>query len=100
MKGPAKRLTVLKRYRANLAPLRFGAGIKGKIADSWIFGTPCCTTEIGAEGMALQVQQDASGRCRYDNWGGLVGTTVDELVDNAVKLYTDVQCWESCRVRC
>jgi glycosyltransferase involved in cell wall biosynthesis len=34
----------LSRYRVLLAPLRFGAGIKGKVADSWAVGTPVVTT--------------------------------------------------------
>jgi len=34
-----------------LAPLRFGAGIKGKIVDAWTFGMPVVTTPIGSEGM-------------------------------------------------
>jgi O-antigen biosynthesis protein len=36
VKGPAATVEgVLKKYRLLLAPLRFGAGIKGKITDSW-----------------------------------------------------------------
>jgi hypothetical protein len=31
----------------NLVPLRYGAGIKGKIADCWYVGVPCVTTPIG-----------------------------------------------------
>ena len=34
-----------------LAPLRFGAGLKGKIVDGWIHGLPCVTTPIGSEGL-------------------------------------------------
>jgi hypothetical protein len=34
-----------------LAPLRFGAGIKGKIVDAWANGLPVVTTPVGAEGM-------------------------------------------------
>ncbi len=53
MKGPwagdARKL--LARYRGLLAPLRFGAGIKGKILDAWAAGTPVITSDIGAEGM-------------------------------------------------
>ena len=41
----------MQQYRICLAPLRFGAGLKGKIVDSWAHGTPVCTTPIGAEGM-------------------------------------------------
>ncbi|WP_350288554.1 glycosyltransferase [uncultured Croceitalea sp.] len=43
--------TVLQETRVNLAPLRFGAGIKGKIIDGLKNGTPTVTTGIGAEGI-------------------------------------------------
>jgi glycosyltransferase involved in cell wall biosynthesis len=50
--GPAQnQYETLGSYRVLLAPLRFGAGIKGKISDSWWCGTPVVTTSIGAEGM-------------------------------------------------
>jgi glycosyltransferase involved in cell wall biosynthesis len=44
-------VATLSRYRVLLAPLRFGAGVKGKILDAWAAGTPVVTTSIGAEGM-------------------------------------------------
>ncbi len=39
--------------RLSVAPLRYGAGTKGKIATSLGFGLPCITTPIAAEGMGL-----------------------------------------------
>jgi hypothetical protein len=42
---------ILSRYRVLLAPLRFGAGIKGKILDAWSTRTAVVTSPIGAEGM-------------------------------------------------
>ncbi|MGB5498254.1 MAG: glycosyltransferase, partial [Maribacter sp.] len=42
---------VIGQSRVNLAPLRFGAGIKGKLIDAMQCGTPSITTAIGAEGM-------------------------------------------------
>ncbi|RAJ16933.1 glycosyltransferase [Olleya aquimaris] len=42
---------VMKEAKVCLAPLRFGAGLKGKLIDAMINGTPCITTTIGAEGM-------------------------------------------------
>lgn len=51
VKGFAPSLNVLQQYKVCLAPLRFGAGLKGKILDSWMHGLPVCTTPIGAEGM-------------------------------------------------
>ena len=51
----------MQQYRVCLAPLRFGAGLKGKIVDSWAHGTPVCTTPIGAEGMFPAMSRSAEG---------------------------------------
>ncbi|MCB0373694.1 MAG: glycosyltransferase family 4 protein, partial [Muricauda sp.] len=51
----------LQQAKVLLAPLRFGAGIKGKLLDALRNGTPCVTTSIGAEGMFSN-----------ENWGGRV----------------------------
>ena len=61
MKGFAPSLDVMQQYRVCLAPLRFGAGLKGKIVDSWAHGTPVCTTPIGAEGMFPATSHSAEG---------------------------------------
>jgi O-antigen biosynthesis protein len=37
--------------RVCVAPLRFGAGVKGKVGQSMAYGLPVVTTSIGAEGM-------------------------------------------------
>lgn len=42
---------VMQNAKICLAPLRFGAGLKGKLIDAMCNGTPCVTTTIGAEGM-------------------------------------------------
>jgi len=42
---------VMQEARGCLAPLRFGAGLKGKLIDAMQNGTPCVSTTIGAEGM-------------------------------------------------
>lgn len=49
-------LTTIGEYRLNLAPLRFGAGQKGKILDGWLTGTATLTTPIGAESMATETE--------------------------------------------
>ena len=43
---------VVGNARVVLAPLRFGAGIKGKLTEAMLCGTPSITTSIGVEGMA------------------------------------------------
>ncbi len=43
----------LKKARVSIAPLRYGAGMKGKIGEAMSHGLPVVTTSIGAEGMGL-----------------------------------------------
>lgn len=75
---------VMKHARVCLAPIRFGAGIKGKLSDAMECGTPSVTTTLGCEGM-LQNQ------C----WNGEIIDTEDVMenpqsfADTAVKLYKD-----------
>lgn len=75
----------LSRYRALLAPLRFGAGIKGKIVDAWRCDLPVITTPIGSEGMTL-----ANGE-----WGGAIAISVPEFCDAAVDLYSNEDEWNA-----
>ncbi|GAN69150.1 glycosyltransferase family 4 protein [Acetobacter orleanensis] len=44
---------VLERVRLTVAPLRFGAGIKGKVLESFAAGVPCAMLPTAAEGLAL-----------------------------------------------
>ena len=76
---------ILSTKRVLLAPLRFGAGIKGKIVDAWKYGLPVVTTPIGSEGM-----ESKSGRC----WPGRVVQSDDQFVRAAIDLYQNVQEWE------
>ena len=45
------------RARVFVAPLRFGAGMKGKIAEALSYGLPTVTTSVGAEGMRLVAER-------------------------------------------
>ena len=45
--------TLFGGLRATVAPLRFGAGIKGKVLESFAHGVPCAMTPIAAEGLTL-----------------------------------------------
>ena len=45
--------TLFDQVRLTVAPLRFGAGIKGKVLDSLAAGVPCVMTPIAAEGLPL-----------------------------------------------
>jgi hypothetical protein len=89
-KGFAPSLDIMLQYRVCLAPMRFGAGLKGKIVDSWRHGLPVCTTPVGSEGM------EAAGA----GWGGLHGAaTAEEVAVDAARLYTDEALWSGCRDR-
>ncbi len=69
--------------RICLAPLRFGAGIKGKLAQAMICGTPSITTDIGAESM----QADKP-------WGGAVANDSESFAQQAIELYQDEALWQ------
>jgi hypothetical protein len=73
---------VLKNSRILLAPLRFGAGIKGKLSNAMLCGTPSVTTTIGAEGM-----------CDELPWSGFVEDEIAKFIEKAVLLYTDKIQW-------
>ncbi len=73
---------VIKQARVLLAPLRFGAGLKGKLTDAMQCGTPSVTTSVGAEGL--------NGEYR---WPGFVADSADEIATAAVKLYQDSVIW-------
>ncbi len=83
IKGRAKSAEeVLKQSRVLLAPLRFGAGLKGKFVDAMKFGTPSVTTKIGAEGMKIN-----------QGWCGELGETPDEIAQKAIQIYSDKSVW-------
>jgi glycosyltransferase involved in cell wall biosynthesis len=42
--------------RLAVAPLRFGAGLKGKVLEAWAAGLPCAMTPIAAEGLPLPAE--------------------------------------------
>jgi O-antigen biosynthesis protein len=67
--------------RVMLAPLRFGAGVKGKIGEALAVGTPVVTTPVGAEGM------DGEGRAL------VVETDAQRLAERAVELYCSEEKW-------
>lgn len=80
--------TTLSDYRALLAPLRFGAGLKGKFIDAIHAGTPSLTTPVGAEGIGPG-----------DQWAGEVCPDAQTMVGQAVRLYQDADAWEDARRR-
>lgn len=73
---------VVKESRVVLAPLRFGAGIKGKLLEAMQCGTPSVTTAVGAESMKGQL-----------SWSGFVEDDQESFADKAVQLYQDEMRW-------
>jgi O-antigen biosynthesis protein len=71
-----------RRARVFVAPLRYGAGMKGKIGHALAFGLPVVTTPIGAEGMGL-----------VDDEHALIRNTADELAEAVLALYDDEERW-------
>lgn len=82
---------VLGRSRVCLAPLRFGAGLKGKIADAMRAGTPVVTTTFGAESMGYVAQDD--------DWCGRVRDDAASIVEAAVELHESPSSWRGCHAR-
>ena len=80
--------SLLRQTRLMLAPLHFGAGIKGKLIDAMQFGVPSVTTPIGAEGIADQ-----------DDWPGIIASSDDGFIDFAVSLYQDKPAWQTAQER-
>ncbi|WP_372739946.1 glycosyltransferase [Neptunomonas sp.] len=76
---------VIREARVLLAPLRFGAGIKGKLVDAMRNGTPSVTTSIGTEGM-IDPQEV---------WSGEQANTPVDFAEAAVRLYTDATQWQA-----
>ncbi len=79
----AQKDTVLENARVVLAPLRFGAGLKGKVLDGLAHGTPVVTTEIGAEGIL--------GRYPYE---GVCDADERDIIEKAVSIYSEKELWE------
>lgn len=82
-------LATMRRYRVNLAPLRFGAGLKGKLFDAFATGTPSVTTPIGAEGIVAELS----------DWGAPLSAEPAVFAQAAVQLYQDPAHWQAQQAR-
>lgn len=74
---------VVRNIRVVLAPLRFGAGIKGKLTEAMLCGAPSITTSIGAEGMHADLP-----------WNGFIEDNPEIFAKEAVELYSNKSLWE------
>jgi glycosyltransferase involved in cell wall biosynthesis len=75
-------LATMSNYRVNLAPLRYGAGLKGKVFDGFQTGTPTVTTPIGAEGIVGAM-----------DWGCAISEAPQQFADAAIEVYANAECW-------
>lgn len=74
---------VMSGARLSVAPLRFGAGIKGKVVSSLLHGLPCVLSKMASEGMGL-----------VDGEHVLEGETAEEIATAIVRLHEDPQLWQ------
>lgn len=70
--------------KLSVAPLRFGAGIKGKVLASLGYGVPCVATTIACEGIGLTDGKDI-----------LVADTPEESANAVIRLYTSADLWKT-----
>jgi len=75
---------ILPNYRICLAPIRFGAGLKGKFIEAMLFGTPSITTSIGSEAMHKSIE-----------WSGFISNNSGSIINNTVTLYNNGTIWNS-----
>ncbi len=76
-------LEVIGKARVLLAPIPFGAGIKGKFVDAMQVGTPSVTTKVGAEAMS-----------KNDEWPGYITDDTSEFINRAIELYENEKNWK------
>ncbi|TDO78072.1 glycosyltransferase involved in cell wall biosynthesis [Flavobacterium chryseum] len=74
---------IVKNARVVLAPIRFGAGLKGKLLEAMQCGTPSVTTTIGAEAMFANLP-----------WNGFITDDMEEFTRHAIALYQDENLWK------
>jgi len=85
IKGRAEdALEIMRTAKVCLAPLRFGAGIKGKFVDAMLSGTPSVTTTVGAESMYGTLP-----------WNGCITDSEEEMIAAACELYTEKNTWKN-----
>ncbi len=75
---------VFDHIRLSIAPLRYGAGVKGKINTSMTYGVPVVATSVAAEGMKLEHGRDI-----------LIADEPEEFARQIIRAYDDEQLWTS-----
>lgn len=89
IKGYAEEVSeVMQHAKVCLAPLQFGAGLKGKLIDAMQYGTPCVMSSIAAEGMFGNMEVN-----------GFIADDVNDFVNSAVALYTNETIWNDAQIK-
>ena len=70
--------SILHRMCCTVVPLRYGAGVKGKVLESFAHGIPCVISEVAAEGLDLP-----------EALGWLIARTPQEFADKIAELHSD-----------
>ena len=84
IKGRAENVEIIfNTAKVLLAPIPFGAGIKGKLLESMQFGLPNVTSAVGAEAMHGNL-----------DWNGFITDNETEFVEKAVLLYQNENFWQ------
>lgn len=79
---------VMRSAKVCLAPLRFGAGLKGKLIEAMQCGTPSITTTTGAEGIHGEFE-----------WPGQITDNPREFASEAVRYYKTNHLWKKAQKR-
>lgn len=77
---------LLKETRVFIAPLRYGAGVKGKIGQAIEYGIPVVSTSVGAEGMYLDNDKSV-----------LIADDAEIFSEQIIHLYEDERLWNDIR---
>ena len=77
----------MSNYRLLIAPIQFGAGVKGKFIDAMHTGTPSVTTSIGAEAMKGNLV-----------WNGFIEDDPETFCQKTVELYNDEASWKTAQI--
>ena len=75
---------VISKAKVLVAPLQFGAGLKGKLIDAMQSGTPSVTTSIGSESMHGNLP-----------WNGFIEDNPEQFAEKVVELYTNKELWRT-----
>lgn len=72
----------ISKHKVLLAPIQFGAGVKGKFIDAMQVGTPAVTTSVGAEAMNGNLP-----------WNGTIEDDIELFIKEAKRLYLEKNLW-------